>query len=60
MGGGVGGEWEGWAVSEEWMDRWAESEDEGCVWVVFININDMYKNDIGKGGVRIYEAYEVK
>jgi hypothetical protein len=26
----------------------------------FININDMYNNDVGKGGVRVYEAYEVK
>jgi len=28
--------------------------------VGFININDMYHNDVGKGGVRVYEAYEVK
>ena len=27
--------------------------------VGFININDMYNNDVGKGGVRVYEAYEV-
>jgi hypothetical protein len=26
----------------------------------FININDMYNNDVGKGGVLVYEAYEVK
>ncbi len=26
----------------------------------FININDMYNNDVGKGGVRVYESYEVK
>jgi len=26
----------------------------------FININDMYNSDVGKGGVRVYEAYEVK
>jgi hypothetical protein len=32
----------------------------GGVLVVFINISDMYNNDVGKGGVRIYEAYEVK
>jgi hypothetical protein len=51
---------DGWAVSEEWADRWAESEDKGVVWVLFININDMYNNDVGKGGVRVYEAYEVK
>jgi hypothetical protein len=25
----------------------------------FIHINDMYNNDVGKGGVRFYEAYEV-
>jgi hypothetical protein len=23
-------------------------------------LNDMYNNDVGKGGVRVYEAYEVK
>jgi hypothetical protein len=39
---------EGWAVREEWVDRWAQSEDKGGVWVVFININDMYNNDVGK------------
>ena len=32
----------------------------GGVRVGFININDMYNNDVGKGGVRGYEAYEVK
>ena len=37
---------DGWA--EEWVDRWAQSEDKGGVWVVFININDMYNNDVGK------------
>ena len=26
----------------------------------FINIKDMSKNDVGKGGVRGFEAYEVK
>jgi hypothetical protein len=51
----VGGfkEWvDGWA--EEWVDGWAACE----VWVDgwaglrfgFININDMYNNDVGKGG----------
>jgi hypothetical protein len=25
-----------------------------------INIKDMYNNDVGKRGVRVYEAYEVK
>ncbi len=28
--------------------------------VGFININDMYNNKVGKGGVRVYEAYAVK
>jgi hypothetical protein len=28
--------------------------------VGFININDMYNNDIGKGGAQGCEAYEVK
>ena len=26
----------------------------------FINVNDKYNNDVGKGGVYVYEAYEVK
>ena len=29
-------------------------------WVGFININDMYNNDVGKGVVYAYEAYEAK
>jgi hypothetical protein len=32
----------------------------GGVRVGFININDMYNNDVGMGGVYTYEAYEVK
>jgi hypothetical protein len=28
--------------------------------VGFININDMYKNDVGQGVVYVYEAYEAK
>ena len=28
--------------------------------VGFIYIKDMYNNDVGKGGVYAYEAYEVK
>ena len=28
--------------------------------VGFINIKDMYNNDVGKGGVYVYEAYEAK
>jgi len=30
----------------------------GGVRVGFININDMYNNDVGKGVVYAYEAYE--
>jgi cell division septum initiation protein DivIVA len=26
----------------------------------FINMQDVYNNDVGKGGVRVYEAHEVK
>ena len=26
----------------------------------FININDMYNNDVGQGVVYVYEAYEAK
>jgi hypothetical protein len=47
MGGWVGGGVGGW-------------ENKGGVLVVFININYMYNNDVGNGGVRVYEAYEVK
>jgi len=32
----------------------------GGVRVGFININDMYNNDVGKGAVYAYEAYEAK
>ena len=28
--------------------------------VGFININDIYNNDVANGGVRVYEDYEVK
>ena len=43
----------GW-VNEEWADRWAGLR------VGFININDMYNNNVGKGGAQGCEAYEVK
>jgi hypothetical protein len=32
----------------------------GGVRVGFININDMYNNDVGKGGAYAYEAYQVR
>ena len=32
----------------------------GGVRVGFININDMYNNDVGKGGVYAYEACQVR
>jgi hypothetical protein len=47
MGGGMGGGVGG-------------CEDKGGVWVVFIYTNYMYNNDVGKGRVRVYDAYEVK
>ena len=34
--------------------------DKGGVRVGFIYINDMYNNDVGKGVVYAYEAYEAK
>jgi hypothetical protein len=53
----------GMAAAKEWVcasHRVGGWEDRGGVWVVFININDMYNNDVGKGGVRVDEAYEVQ
>ena len=38
--------------------EWRSGVLQRCVG--FININDMYNNDVGKGGVYAYEAYEVK
>jgi hypothetical protein len=49
MGGGMGG----WSVCEAWVDGMG-------LRVGFININDMYNNDVGKGVVYAYEVYEVK
>ena len=34
--------------------------DKGGVRVGFNYIKDMYTNDVGKGGVYAYEAYEAK
>jgi len=51
---------------KEWVDGWMggqrddDEEGKGGVWVGFININDMYNNDVGKGGAYDYEAYEAK
>jgi hypothetical protein len=54
---GMGGRRNGWIGGRRVrVERWAESEDG---WVSF-NINDMYNNDVVKGGARVYEAYEVK
>ena len=40
--------------AEEWVDGGMGLR------VGFININDMYDNDVGKGEVRVYEGHEVK
>jgi hypothetical protein len=51
---------------KEWVDGWAEGWVDGGMggWVglrvCFININDVYNNDVGKGGAQGCEAYEVK
>jgi hypothetical protein len=55
----MGGRRDGWMVGEmggfaEWVDGVMGLR------VGFININDMYNNDVGKGVVYAYEAYEVK
>jgi hypothetical protein len=49
---GMGGWCDGWPV--RWVDGVMGLS------VGFININDMYNNDVGKGVVYAYEAYEVK
>jgi hypothetical protein len=45
----------GWGV---WADGWAEGWVDGVMGlrVGFININDMYNNDVGKGVVYAYES----
>jgi hypothetical protein len=45
-----------------WCDGWPVRWVDGVMGlsVGFININDMYNNDVGKGVVYAYEAYEVK
>jgi hypothetical protein len=51
---------DGWVVG--WVDGWVGGVMGGWMGlkVGFINRNDMYNNDIGKGGSAGYEAYEVK
>ncbi len=54
MGGGMGGRVGGW-------DGMGLGMGGGMgLRVGFININDMYNNDVGKGVVYAYEAYEAK
>jgi hypothetical protein len=63
--GWVGGLWDGWVCG---MGGWCDGMGGFVEWVDgvmglrvgFININDMYNNDVGKGVVYAYEAYEVK
>jgi len=45
-----------------WMGGWVGLGMGGWVGfrVGFININDMYNNDVGQGVVYAYEAYEAK
>jgi hypothetical protein len=40
------------------MDGRRDARRDGFKRVGFININDMYNNDVGKGVVYAYEAYE--
>ena len=44
-----------------WVDGMGLGMGEGMgLRVGFININDMYNNDVGQGVVCAYEAYEAK
>jgi hypothetical protein len=57
MGGGMGG----WVDLQKLItDLKMRNGYKGGVRVVFINIIDMYNNNVGNGGVRVYEVYEVK
>ena len=69
MGRGMGGRCVryGWVCGMGGLQKWITDLDmkngyKGEHRVGFINIllNDMYNNDVGKGGVYAYEAYEVK
>ena len=55
--GRIGGRY----VRYGWVDGMGLGMGEGMgLRVGFININDMYNNDVGKGVVYAYEAYEAK
>ena len=61
--GWVGGLWDGWVCGMGgWCDGWPVGWVDGVMGlrVGFINMNDMYNNDVGKGVVYAYGAYEVK
>ena len=46
---------------KEWVDVWdVDGWMDGWARVGFINIRDRYNNDVGRGGVRVCEAHEVK
>ena len=49
----------GWAGGRMGWDGFRDGRGMGLR-VGFININDMYNNDVGKGVVYTYEAYEAK
>jgi hypothetical protein len=53
----VGGEGLRYGRKDGWRNGWIGVMG---LRVGFININDMYNNDVGKGVVYAYEAYEVK
>ena len=57
VGRGMGG-WVG--LQKLITDLDMRNGHKGGVRVGFININDMYNNDVGKGVVYAYEAYEAK
>ena len=51
----------GWAGLQKLItDLDMRNGHKGGVRVGFIYINDMYNNDVGKGGAYDYEAYEAK
>jgi hypothetical protein len=43
-----------------WAEGWVGASHRVGGGMGVININDMYNNDVAKGGVRVYEAYEVE